>query len=107
MKFKFDIKEFFTGKRKNENFVLMIVLLIVVVVAINYIWNPKRSNKNMNLYKNDGNSINKNQVIQVNAENEEDDLEKKLERILAKISGARKGESSYYIFSEQFYRTNL
>lgn len=95
MKFKFDIKEFFTGKRKNENFVLMIVLLIVVVVAINYIWKPKS-----NINKNNESNINRNQVIQVNAENEEDDLEKKLERILAKISGARKGESSYYIFSE-------
>lgn len=95
MKFKFDIKEFFTGKRKNENFVLMIVLLIVVVVAINYIWKPKS-----NINKNNESNINRNQVMQVNAENEEDDLEKKLERILAKISGARKGESSYYIFSE-------
>ena len=95
MKLKFNIKEFFKRKRKNENFILMIVLLVIVVVAINYIWKPKSSKKKIEL-----DSIDNNQIIQVNAEATDDNLERKLEKILTKISGARKSKSSYFILKK-------
>ena len=56
------LKNMFKGKKKTENLIVLIIILIVTVVAINYIW------KDEDNYQ-------------------EDDLEKRLENILSKISG--------------------
>lgn len=78
------LKNMFKGKKKTENLVVLIVILIVTVVAINYIWSDKKdtdgsSNKD---------SVKKStEIVQVNSDIYQDDLELKLENILKKISG--------------------
>ncbi len=78
------LKNMFKGKKKIENLVVLVVILIVTVVAINYIWSDKKdtdgsSNKD---------SVKKStEIVQVNSDISQDDLEIKLENILKKISG--------------------
>ena len=78
------LKNMFKGKKKIENLVVLIVILIVTVVAINYIWSDEKdtdgsSNKD---------SVKKStEIVQVNSDVSQDDLEIKLENILKKISG--------------------
>lgn len=89
------LKNMFTGKRKNENLVVLLVLVIIVVISINYIWkgenNKKDSNAQKSVTQEDKN------VKEVSAENTDDsaELEKRLENILSKISGV--GETKVMI----------
>lgn len=89
------LKNMFTGKRKNENLVVLLVLVIIVVISINYIWkgenNKKDSNAQKSVTQEDKN------VKEVSAENTNDsaELEKRLENILSKISGV--GETKVMI----------
>ncbi len=80
------LKNMFKGKKKTENLIVLIVILIVTVVAINYIWSDNKKETD-GIIKND--SIRDNLgIIQVNnKESTEDELELKLENILSKISG--------------------
>lgn len=72
------------NKRKIENLVVFLVILIVTIIAINAIWN---TNKKDTTKENDTskklaveNTISKD-------ETQANDIEKKLENILAKING--------------------
>lgn len=84
-------------KKKIENLVFFIVLLIITIVAINIIWN---GNKETN--KQDGNTTSKKLAVETNAidknnqdNNINDDIETKLETILSKIEGV--GEVKVFI----------
>ena len=79
------LKNMFKGKKKTENLIVLIIILIVTVVAINYIW--KDEDKNTDEISNNSISRQNLGTIQVNSNYEEDDLEKRLENILSKISG--------------------
>lgn len=74
------LKNIFKGKRKNENLIILCVLLVIVVVAVNYLW--KEPDKNIVQEQS-------NEVIQV-SNIPEDSLETKLENILTKINGVGK-----------------
>lgn len=89
------LKNMFTGKRKNENLVVLLVLVIIVVISINYIWKGENNKKNSNAQKS-VTQEDKN-VKEVSAENTDDsaELEKRLENILSKISGV--GETKVMI----------
>lgn len=82
------LKNMFKGKKKTENIVVLIVILIVTVVAINYIWNDDKKNTDSILEKKDKDEYDS--VVQVSSNNEEDEFEQKLERILNQISGVGK-----------------
>ena len=78
------LKNMFKGKKKTENLVVLIVILIVTVVAINYIWSDKKDTDGSS----DKDSVKKStEIVQVNSDISQDDLEIKLENILKKISG--------------------
>ena len=78
------LKNMFKGKKKIENLVVLIVILIVTVVAINYIWSDKKDTDGSS----DKDSVKKStEIVQVNSDISQDDLEIKLENILKKISG--------------------
>ena len=79
------LKNMFKGKKKTENIVVLIIILIVTVVAINYIWKNDKENTDINLK--DESEKNIDDVVQVSNNYEEDEFEKKLEKILNKISG--------------------
>lgn len=110
--FKDKLKEMFAkkengnSKRKIENLVFLIIVLIITIVAINYIWdgnktkenaneilNGKRlaqnkTNKNLKVQKDDSNSVADNQNNnQANYNEESNNLEKRLKNILSKICG--------------------
>ena len=77
------IKTMFTGKRKIENLVVLLILSIIIVIAINYIWKDEKKNKTEELLQ----EKQRGEVIQVSSKVEESTLEEKLEKILSKISG--------------------
>lgn len=79
------LKENGNNKKTVENLAVFIIILIITIIAINYIWNDKEENKNTNKenvkvlataeYKeNETNEIN-------------DDMSTKLENILKNIKG--------------------
>lgn len=76
------VKNMFKGKRKVENLVLLLVLSIVIVVAINYIWTDEQKENDHQFEEKQ-----RNEVVQVSANTEENNLEKKLENIISKIAG--------------------
>lgn len=84
-------------KKKIENLVFFIVLMIITIVIINIIWN---GNKETN--KEQGNTVSKKLALETNEisqDNESDsinnDIETKLETILSKIEGV--GEVKVFI----------
>ena len=79
------LKNMFKGKKKTENLIVLIVILIVTVVAINYIWTDGKKDTDGAI---DNEEIKESVgVMQVNNNLTEDDLEFKLENILKRISG--------------------
>ena len=76
------LEKAFSGKRKTENLFALLIIMIIVVVAINYIW--KTPNKE------EPNTVEVNNIEKIAENNVKDDLEKKLENILSNISGAGK-----------------
>ena len=89
------LKNMFTGKKRNENLVVLRVLVIIVVISINYIWRDGNNKKSNPVQKNEI-SEDKN-VKEVSNDNTDSstDLEKKLEDILSKIAGV--GETKVMI----------
>lgn len=89
------------GKRKLENMVVFVVILIFTIVAINYIWSGGENKKENNTMPSQQNTS---EVKQVSSEIKQDDVEKKLENILSKMQGVGKvsvmltyAETSTYI----------
>ena len=80
------LKNMFKGKKKTENLIVLVVILIVTVVAINYIWSDEKKDTDGKI-KDDSNEKKSVGVVQVNNDLTQDDLEMKLENILKKISG--------------------
>lgn len=69
-------------KKKIENLVVIVLVIIITVVAINYIWNGnKKENKTVTEDSTKKLAENKEE------DSKSDDLEMKLENILAKING--------------------
>lgn len=69
-------------KKKIENLVVLVLVIIITVVAINYIWNGnKKENKTVTEDSTKKLAENKEE------DSKSDDLEMKLENILAKING--------------------
>lgn len=76
------IKNMFSGKRKVENLVVLLILSIIIVIAINYIWKDDKKNSNEKFEKRE-----QNEAVQVSTNTQENSLEEKLEKILSKITG--------------------
>lgn len=72
------------GKKSVENLILLAILLIIVIVAINYIWkdNEKAKKDNANSTK----VLADTNIIEENT-SQNNDLEQKLKKILSNISG--------------------
>ena len=75
-------------KKKIENIVFFIIILIITIVAINFIWNGNNTKKeNTNTSYSKQLATNKdNETIEVSS-NTSDDLEQRLELILSNIQG--------------------
>lgn len=75
-------------KKKIENIVFFIIILIITIVAINFIWNGSKTKKeNTNTSYSKQLATNKdNETIEVGS-NTSDDLEQRLELILSNIQG--------------------
>lgn len=81
-------KEGENNKRKIENLVIFAIILIVTIVAINYIWND--DNQKNNTITNDPNkklAMEENIVSESNLSNTSSSIEEKLENILSNIKG--------------------
>lgn len=71
-------------KKQIENIVVFIIILIVTVLIINNMWSGDKEEKN-------NNTVDTSKVLaQTTSSNGQEDLEKKLEDILASISGVGK-----------------
>lgn len=78
------------GKKKIENLVVFIIILIITIVAINFIWNDNKnqaSKSEENNAKSTYKQLAKDTETASDESNEETELEQKLENILSKIDG--------------------
>lgn len=84
------------NKRKIENLVFLVVILIITVVAINIIWNgdKNKKDKSENTSSKQLASNNTNSIMETSSNNSAE-LETKLENILSKIQGV--GEVNVFI----------
>lgn len=73
------------GKKKIEDIVVFIIILIITIVAINYIWSGKKESSNSV-----PEAEHRNDVVQVSNIEKEDETEVKLKRILSNIEGVGK-----------------
>lgn len=95
IKSKFNKESEGNNKRKIENLVVFLVLLIITIIAINTIWGDKneevKKDDNKSSYKQLAESIDNN-IDSNNQQLTEYNLEQSLEDILSKISGVGKVE---------------
>lgn len=75
------------NKKKIENTLVFIVILIITIVAINYIWNGEETKQSNNTVPEAEGS---NDVVQVSENISYDENEKKLANILSNIAGVGK-----------------
>lgn len=89
IKEKFKPKEGENNKRKIENLVLFVIILIVTIVAINYIWNG--DNNKSDIITNDASgkrlASEENIITDDATTSSSDGIEEKLENILSNIKG--------------------
>lgn len=76
------------NKKKIENLVVFLVILIVTILAINMIWNDGKNDKNLTENKNT--KLADNEQTENEEENEKKEIGKELEDILSKIKGVGK-----------------
>lgn len=74
------------NKKKIENLVFFVILLIATIVMINYIWNGKKSS-NKTLTNTAGKQLAMTEKDVVNDSNDNESLEQRLEKILSQIQG--------------------
>ena len=74
------------SKKKIENLVVFLIILIITVIAINLIWNDEEKEIQEDLLKKELSNVNN---IEDNS-NAENNLEEKLENILTKLNGVGK-----------------
>ena len=77
------------SKRKIENIVVFIIILMITIIVINQIWNPKKgsSHSSQNTISN-GKTLAKTEDEQINSKDTtSSELETNLESILSKIEG--------------------
>lgn len=88
IKEKFKLKEGENNKRKIENLVLFVIILIVTIVAINYIWNGDNNKSNTITNDTSGKKLaSEENMITDNTTTYSDGIEEKLENILSNIKG--------------------
>lgn len=89
IKEKFKPKEGENNKRKIENLVLFVIILIVTIVAINYIWNGdnNKSDKITNDASGKRLASEENIITNDDTTSSSDGIEEKLENILSNIKG--------------------
>ena len=87
-----------TNKKKIENLVFFVIILIITIVIINIIWNGDKSSSNHKNLQNDTSkqlaNTNTSSSLEVSS-NSTNELEIKLEEILSKIQGV--GEVKVFI----------
>ena len=91
------------NKRKIENLVVFIVILIITIIAINMIWNgntkkteQKESSDKQLAMATQGEALTSNG----NSQNNQNELKQNLEGILSKISGVRESKCFSYLFGK-------
>lgn len=87
LKEKLEPKEGENGKRKTENLVVFAIVLIITVVAMNYILSGKKDKTNKNIQSEDKVLAQKNVDSQVENKDNKQDIETRLENILSNIKG--------------------
>lgn len=86
-----------TEKRKIENVVFFILVLIITIVMINLIWNGKKTT-NKSTTNATGKQLANQNVNSQGKEIETNEMEQKLESILAKMQGVRGSKGVYSLF---------
>lgn len=76
-------------KRKIENLVFFVIVLIITIVAINIIWNGKKQKTEQENNTDSKQLASSEKIVNTNTEDSStiDNLEKRLEEILSKIQG--------------------
>ena len=81
-------KEGQTNKKKLENLVVFLIILVITIIVINVIWNDSESNSNKENIVDSNKKLAETELnVSVQEENTKNELETKLENILSKIDG--------------------
>ena len=100
------------NKKKIENILVFIVIMVITIVAINYIWNGDKKSKNIDKVPEVEEN---NSAVQVSTNTSYDENEEKLANILSNIEGVGKvkvlltySQTSTYvpIYNENLKETN-
>ena len=78
------------NKKTLENLIVFLVLLIITVIAINIIWGKENNNEKQSPIDDSYKVLAYNKNESNNSQDSEYNLEKKLEKILSRISGVGK-----------------
>lgn len=85
-----------SNKKKIENLVFFVVILIITIIVMNIIWNEDKNNKNDTLANDTSKQLaNSNTFSLEGSSNTSNELENNLEEILSKIQGV--GEVNVFI----------
>ena len=91
LKLKDNLKAEGNNKKKIENLVVLILVIIITIVAINYIWNDDKEVQKTNVIDSNKKlaqeSKNNEQILEESTETNSYNIEEKLEKILSKIKG--------------------
>lgn len=88
IKGKLKIKEGENNKKVIENLVVFVIILIITIIAINYIWSGDKSKNKINSETNKKLAVEEEQKDVTETEN----IERKLEKILSNIKGVGKAK---------------
>ena len=81
-------KEGQINKKKLENLVVFLIILVITIIVINVIWNDSESNSNKENIVDSNKKLAETELnVSVQEENTKNELETKLENILSKIDG--------------------
>lgn len=93
-----DVKK---DKRKIENLVAFLVILIITLIAINMILKEENNNSNNESTTSQYKELAENSDLQNDSNPSNNELEEKLQNILESIVGVRKGKCTNYIFTNK------
>ena len=97
-------------KKKVENLMVFILILITTIIAINGIFGSKKNSKDKMLNQNKKlvkMEKERNEKYDKNYEDDEIRLSRNLELILSKIKGVRKSKCFNHVFSRESKNTNV
>lgn len=96
-----------TPKRKIENLVVFVIIVIICILVVNSMWNTQDNKKNTEITETAGRKLAQTESTKQETTSQEDTIAANLEAILAKIQRSRKSKSNDYLFTNKQHYSNV